>query len=159
MHSRFRGEVIYQAEMDIHFPQLTVGQTLSFAALARTPRNRLHGISRKLYAQHMRDVVMSVFGISHTTNSKLGNNYVRGISGGERKRVSIAEVTLNQSAIQCWDNSTKGLDSATALEFAKTLKLSTQLNGTTAIVSTYQASQSAYDVGFFCGRYAELTLC
>ncbi|KAI0123219.1 P-loop containing nucleoside triphosphate hydrolase protein [Xylariales sp. AK1849] len=145
MHSRFRGEVIYQAEMDIHFSQLTVGQTLSFAALARTPRNRLHGISRKLYAQHMRDVVMAVFGISHTINSKLGNNYVRGISGGERKRVSIAEVTLNRSAIQCWDNSTRGLDSATALEFAKTLKLSTQLDGTTAIVSIYQASQSAYD--------------
>jgi len=35
MHSDFRGECIYQAEVDVHFPQLTVGQTLSFAARAR----------------------------------------------------------------------------------------------------------------------------
>ncbi|KAH9997170.1 ABC-2 type transporter-domain-containing protein, partial [Xylariaceae sp. FL0662B] len=146
MHSRFRGEVIYQAETDVHFPHLTVGQTLLFAALARTPKNRLPGVSRKLYAQHLRDAVMAIFGISHTINTQLGNDFIRGVSGGERKRVGIAEVTLNQSAIQCWDNSTRGLDSATALEFAKTLRLSTELGGTAAIVAIYQASQPAYDV-------------
>lgn len=146
MHSRFRGEIVYQAETDVHFPQLTVGQTLLFAALARTPRNRLPGVSRKMYAQYLRDVVMAVFGISHTVNTKVGNDFIRGVSGGERKRVSIAEVTLNLSAIQCWDNSTRGLDSATALEFTKILRLSTELAGTSAIVAIYQASQPAYDV-------------
>lgn len=35
MHNDFRGECIYQAEVDVHFPQLTVGQTLEFAARAR----------------------------------------------------------------------------------------------------------------------------
>lgn len=146
MHSRFRGEVIYQAETDIHFPQLTVGQTLMFAALGRTPKNRLPGVSRQEYARHVRDAVMAVFGISHTINTKVGDDYVRGVSGGERKRVSIAEVMLSQSSIQCWDNSTRGLDSATALEFARTLRLSSELMGTTAIVAMYQASQPAYDV-------------
>lgn len=146
MHSRFRGEVIYQAETDIHFPQLTVGQTLMFAALGRTPKNRLPGVSRQGYARHVRDAVMAVFGISHTINTRVGNDYVRGVSGGERKRVSIAEVMLSQSSIQCWDNSTRGLDSATALEFARTLRLSSELMGTTAIVAMYQASQPAYDV-------------
>ncbi|KAF9878804.1 hypothetical protein CkaCkLH20_03704 [Colletotrichum karsti] len=145
MHREFRGEVIYQAETDIHFPHLTVGQTLLFAALARTPKNRLSGVSRQRYAEHLRDVVMAVFGISHTINTKVGNDFVRGVSGGERKRVSIAEVTLSQSPIQCWDNSTRGLDSATALEFARTLRLSTDLAKTSAIVAMYQASQPAYD--------------
>ncbi|KAI1102526.1 ABC-2 type transporter-domain-containing protein [Jackrogersella minutella] len=146
MHSRFRGEVIYQAETDIFFPQLTVGQTLQFAALARTPKNRLPGVSRETYAKHLRDVVMAIFGISHTVNTRVGNDFIRGVSGGERKRVSIAEVTLNQSAIQCWDNSTRGLDSATAYEFSRTLRLSTELGETAAIVAMYQASQPAYDV-------------
>ncbi|KAJ7670485.1 hypothetical protein B0H14DRAFT_3538457 [Mycena olivaceomarginata] len=36
----------------------------------------------------------------------------------ERKRVSIAETTLSGSPLQCWDNSTRGLDSATALDFS-----------------------------------------
>jgi ATP-binding cassette subfamily G (WHITE) protein 2 (PDR) len=34
---------------------------------------------------------MAVFGLSHTMNTMVGNDFVRGISGGERKRVSIAE--------------------------------------------------------------------
>ncbi|KAH8695317.1 ABC-2 type transporter-domain-containing protein [Talaromyces proteolyticus] len=146
MHSRFRGEVIYQAETEIHFPQLTVGETLLFAALARTPQNRFPGVTRKRHAEHLKDVVMAMLGLSHTMNTKVGNDFIRGVSGGERKRVSIAEVMLSQSPLQCWDNSTRGLDSATALEFVKTLKLATNLGNTTAVVAIYQASQAAYDI-------------
>jgi ATP-binding cassette subfamily G (WHITE) protein 2 (PDR) len=146
MHKNFRGEVVYQAETDIHFPHLTVGDTLLFAALARTPKERVANISRKVYAEHLRDAVMAMFGITNTLDTKVGDDFVRGVSGGERKRVSIAEATLNQSTTQCWDNSTRGLDSATALEFVKTLRLDTKLGGASAIVAIYQASQAAYNV-------------
>jgi ATP-binding cassette subfamily G (WHITE) protein 2 (PDR) len=94
----------------------------------------------------MRDVIMTMLGLSHTVNTKVGNDYIRGVSGGERKRVSIAEAALGGSPIQCWDNSTRGLDSATALEFVKNLRISTNLTGSTAIVAIYQASQAIYDV-------------
>lgn len=137
---------MYQAEVDVHFPQLTVGQTLNFAAQARAPRNRIPGVTRKQYAQHMTDVIMAVFGLTHTYHTKVGNDFVRGVSGGERKRVSIAEAALGGSPLQCWDNSTRGLDSATALEFVKTLRLSTSIAGSTAAVAIYQASQSIYDI-------------
>jgi ATP-binding cassette subfamily G (WHITE) protein 2 (PDR) len=146
MHKDFRGECIYQAEVDVHFPQLTVGQTLEFAALARTPSNRIPGVTREAYATHMRDVIMAVFGLTHTLKTKVGNDFIRGVSGGERKRVSIAEAALGGSPLQCWDNSTRGLDSATALEFVRTLRLSTDMTGSAAIVAIYQASQSIYDV-------------
>ncbi|KAL4917894.1 ABC-2 type transporter-domain-containing protein [Aspergillus aurantiobrunneus] len=146
MRKQFRGEAIYTAETDVHFPQLSVGDTLKFAALARCPRNRLPGVSREQYAVHMRDVVMAMLGLSHTINTRVGNDFVRGVSGGERKRVSIAEATLSASPLQCWDNSTRGLDSANALEFCRTLNLMTKYSGTTVAVAIYQASQSAYDV-------------
>lgn len=146
MHSRFRGEVMYQAETEIHFPQLTAGDTLLFAAQARAPANRLPGVSRDRYATHMRDVVMAMLGLSHTVNTLVGNDFIRGVSGGERKRVSIAETTLCGSPLQCWDNSTRGLDSSTALEFVKNIRLSTEYTGSTAIVAIYQASQAIYDV-------------
>lgn len=146
MHKNFSGEVIYQAETDVNFPHLTVGQTLMFAALGRTPKNRLPGVTRKRYAEHLRDVVMAMVGISHTINTKVGDDFVRGVSGGERKRVGIAEVMLNQSAIQCWDNSTRGLDSETALEFTRILRLSTEMAESAAIVAMYQASQASYDL-------------
>ncbi|KAL4924926.1 ABC-2 type transporter-domain-containing protein [Aspergillus undulatus] len=146
MHNSFRGEAIYTAENDIHFPQLSVADTLTFAALARAPRNRFEGVSPKQYAEHMRDVVIAMLGLSHTINTRVGNDFVRGVSGGERKRVSIAEATLSQAPLQCWDNSTRGLDSANALEFCKNLALMSKYSGSTACVAIYQASQNAYDV-------------
>lgn len=51
---------------------------------------------------------MAMFGISHTFNTRVGNDFVRGVSGGERKRVTIAEATLSFAPLQCWDNSTRG---------------------------------------------------
>ncbi|EEY17830.1 multidrug resistance protein CDR1 [Verticillium alfalfae VaMs.102] len=62
------------------------------------------------------------------------------------KRVSIAEATLSNAPLQCWDNSTRGLDSANAVEFCKTLRLQSELFGQTCAVSIYQAPQSAYDL-------------
>ncbi|KAJ5153604.1 CDR ABC transporter [Penicillium coprophilum] len=146
MHSRYRSEVIYQAETETHFPQLKVGDTLLFAAYARAPRNRLPHVTRDQYATHMRNVVMAMLGLTHTMSTKVGNELIRGVSGGERKRVSIAETTLCRCPLQCWDNSTRGLDSSTALEFIKNIRLTTDYTGSTAVVAIYQASQSIYDL-------------
>ena len=145
MHTRHRGEAIYTAEVDVHFPQLSVGETLTFAARARAPRHVPEGMPRSLFANHMRDVVMAMFGISHTINTRVGNEYVRGVSGGERKRVTIAEATLSGAPLQCWDNSTRGLDSANAIEFCRTLRIQSSLFHSTAAVSIYQSPQSGYD--------------
>lgn len=161
MNTSFRGEAIYTAEVDAHFPQLSVGATLYFAALARAPRHIPGGISRSRYAEHLRDVsshlpflisaltlqvIMAMFGVSHTVNTKVGDDFVRGVSGGERKRVTIAEATLSFAPLQCWDNSTRGLDSANAVEFCKTLRTQCDVFDTTACVAIYQSPQAAYDV-------------
>ncbi|KAJ4303905.1 Multidrug resistance protein [Collariella sp. IMI 366227] len=146
MHTHHRGEAIYTAEVDTHFPQLSVGDTLTFAARARISRNLPPGVSKDMFANHMRDVVMAMFGISHTVDTRVGNEYIRGVSGGERKRVTIAEAALSHAPLQCWDNSTRGLDSANAIEFCRTLRLQTELFNSTACVSIYQAPQSAYDL-------------
>ena len=146
MLKRFKGEIVYNQEVDKHFPHLTVGETLEFAARVRTPQQRLiDGTSREDWAKHMTAVVMALFGLSHTYNTKVGNDFVRGVSGGERKRVSIAEMALAGSSIAAWDNSTRGLDAATALEFTKALRMSSNLAGTVQLVAIYQASQAIYD--------------
>lgn len=146
IRTAFRGEAIYTAEVDAHFPHMTVGDTLYFAARMRCPRNIPDNTSRREYAEHLRDVTMSMYGISHTKNTRVGDDFIRGVSGGERKRVTIAEATLSYSPLQCWDNSTRGLDSANALEFCRTLRIQADILKTTACVSLYQASQDAYDV-------------
>lgn len=145
MSTRYKGEAIYTAETDVHFPNLSVGDTLYFAARARMPRVIPQGLSRKEFAEILRNVVMATFGISHTLNTKVGNDFVRGVSGGERKRVTIAEAVLGGSPIQIWDNSTRGLDSANAIEFCKTLRLGATYFDSTPLVAIYQSPQEAYD--------------
>jgi ATP-binding cassette subfamily G (WHITE) protein 2 (PDR) len=145
LRSIYRGEAIYTAEVDVHYPMLSVGTTLYFAALARAPYSLPSGISREQYAAHMRDVVMSQLGISHIRSTKVGNDFMRGVSGGERKRVTIAEATLSGAPLQCWDNSTRGLDSANAIEFCRTLRTQANVFGVASMVAIYQAPQQAYD--------------
>lgn len=55
MIKEFKGEMVYNQEVDRHFPHLTVGQTLEFAAAVRTPSNRPGGASRDEFAQFMAD--------------------------------------------------------------------------------------------------------
>ena len=141
----YKGEIIYNQEVDKHFPHLTVQETLEFAAAARTPQTRPKGMTRAHHIKHMTQVVMAVFGLSHTRNTKVGSDFVRGVSGGERKRVSIAEMALAGSPILAWDNSTRGLDAATALEFVRTLRLVSDLADAVHSVAIYQASQAIYD--------------
>lgn len=146
MHAEFKGEVLYNQEVDKHFPHLTVGQTLEFAAMARAPGHRLQNQTREDYVRETTQVVMAVFGLSHTYNTIVGNDYVRGVSGGERKRVSIAEMALARAPIAAWDNSTRGLDAASALEFVKSLRMASNVSGSCHSVAIYQASQAIYDV-------------
>ncbi|KAF3168493.1 hypothetical protein TWF225_011796 [Orbilia oligospora] len=145
MTTAFKGEAIYTAEVDAHYPQLSVGDTLYFAALARAPSTIPGGVDRSVYATHLRDVIMAMFGISHTINTRVGNDFVRGVSGGERKRVTIAEASLSYAPLQCWDNSTRGLDSANAVDFCKTLRTQSDVFGSTACVAIYQSPQAAYE--------------
>ena len=51
MHTAHRGDVIYTAEVDVHFPMLTVGETLTFASLARCPKDLPEGINRNQYVK------------------------------------------------------------------------------------------------------------
>ncbi|KAL0259352.1 hypothetical protein SLS55_005088 [Diplodia seriata] len=146
MLKEFKGELVYNQEVDKHFPHLTVGQTLEMAAAYRMPSTRARGQSREEAIKEAAEVCMAVFGLSHTYNTKVGNDFIRGVSGGERKRVSIAEMALSAAPIAAWDNSTRGLDAATALEFVKALRILSDLTGSSHAVAIYQASQAIYDI-------------
>ena len=163
--AHYRGDVQYSPEDDVHFPTLTVEETIRFAARTRTPHVRAGGQSRDELIEEITDVLTTVFGLTHVRKTLVGDAGIRGVSGGEKKRVSIAEALACRSLINCWDkyvtlskstggpaphsvySSTRGLDSSTALEFALALRIGTDIAGITTAVSVYQASENVY--GFF----------
>jgi ATP-binding cassette subfamily G (WHITE) protein 2 (SNQ2) len=92
------------------------------------------------------DALLKIFGITHTKGTLVGNEYVRGVSGGERKRVSIAETLATKSTVVCWDNSTRGLDASTALDYANSLRVMTDISNRTTFVTLYQAGEGIYQL-------------
>ncbi|EAW08667.1 ABC drug exporter AtrF [Aspergillus clavatus NRRL 1] len=136
----FRGEVNYNPEDDQHFPTLTVWQTLKFSLINKTKKHDKASIPIII------DALLKMFGITHTKNTLVGNEFVRGVSGGERKRVSIAETLATKSSVVCWDNSTRGLDASTALDYAKSLRIMTDVSKRTTLVTLYQAGESIYEL-------------
>ncbi|KAL8826772.1 MAG: hypothetical protein Q9191_003588 [Dirinaria sp. TL-2023a] len=137
-HAHYRGEVNYNPEDDQHFPTLDVWQTLKFSLLNKTKRREKGEINIIIQA------LLKMFGISHTSKTLVGNELVRGISGGERKRVSIAETLATKSTVVCWDNSTRGLDASTALDYANSLRIMTDISNRTTLVTLYQAGEGIY---------------
>ena len=130
----------YIPEDDVHHPTLTVRQTIEFALESKTPKKFRDRIPE------MRDLYGRVFGISHVMDTLVGNEFIRGVSGGERKRISIIESLCADPAVVSWDNSTRGLDAAAAVDYFRSLRIMTDTCGKATIVTVYQASDAVYNL-------------
>jgi ATP-binding cassette subfamily G (WHITE) protein 2 (SNQ2) len=148
MGKKYRSEVLYNPEDDLHYATLKVKDTLQFAIKTRTPgkASRNDGESRKDYVAEFLRVIVKLFWIEHTLGTKVGNELIRGVSGGEKKRVSIAEAMVTKASVQSWDNSTRGLDASTALEYVQSLRSLTNMANISTAVALYQAGESLYDL-------------
>ena len=138
--------LIYNPELDVHFPFLTVEQTIRFAISCKTPTIRFDNKSREEYIENMKDLYEILFGLKFVEKTLVGSDFIRGVSGGQRKRVSIAEAMVTNGNVYCFDNATRGLDSSTALEFVQALRTSTNIYKTSSVVTIYQASENIYKI-------------
>ena len=150
----YRSEIIFNSEEDLHDANLKVGRTLDFALRNNTPSAASRApteeggkpMSEKAYQDKTKEELLKVFGLEHTQDTKVGDQYVRGVSGGEKKRVSIAEVLTSKASIQCWDNATRGLDANTALGYTKVMRTLTDTERNSTVVSLYQAGNGIYNM-------------
>jgi ABC-type multidrug transport system ATPase subunit len=124
-------------EQDVNFfPHMTVKETLDFRVELK--------LGSTLGKSARDDVVASLLdllGLTQSANTIVGNSKVRGLSGGERKRLSIACEMISSPPIIILDEPTSGLDSYQANQVVKFLrKLADQ--GKTVIAVIHQPSQS-----------------
>ncbi len=110
---QYRGQIVMNTEDELFFPSLTVNQTMDFATRLKVPFDASQdAAAREKLRKETRDFLLESMGISHTHSTRLGNEFIRGVSGGERKRVSIVECMATRGSVFCWDNSTRGLDAS-----------------------------------------------
>jgi ATP-binding cassette subfamily G (WHITE) protein 2 (SNQ2) len=145
--AQYRGQIVMNTEEELFFPTLTVAQTADFATRMKIPFHLPSNMQNAVdYQRQTRDFLLKSMGISHTHETKVGNEFVRGVSGGERKRVSIIETLATRGSIFCWDNSTRGLDASTALEWTKAIRAMTDTFGLSTIVTLYQTGNGIYNL-------------
>lgn len=145
---KYRGETVFVDEDDIHFPTMTVEQTLRFALKCKVPRGsmRLSNESRSHFIEQAIDVLLKMFAMTHVRNTIVGDAAIRGVSGGERKRVTLQEALATRASVTAWDNSTRGLDASTALDYARCLRILTDIGQRTTMATLYQVSESIFDL-------------
>ncbi|XP_015081823.1 ABC transporter G family member 9-like [Solanum pennellii] len=120
---------------DVLYPHLTVTETLVYTALLRLPKTLSH-MDKVAHAE----AVISQLGLTKCKDSIIGGPLLRGISGGERKRVSIGQEMLINPSLLFLDEPTSGLDSTTAQKIVSTLW--ELVNGGRTIVMTIHQPSS-----------------
>ena len=144
---QYRGQIAMNTEDELFFPTLTVAQTIDFATRMKIPNNLpSHIKDPQTFQQMSREYLLKSMGIHHTADTKVGNEFVRGVSGGERKRVSIIETLATRGSIYLWDNSTRGLDASTALQYTQAVRALTDIFGLSSICTLYQAGNGIYEL-------------
>ncbi|XP_058106775.1 ABC transporter G family member 9-like [Magnolia sinica] len=123
---------------DILYPHLTVTETLVFTALLRLPNT----ISKE-EKQGVARLVISQLGLTRCKDSIVGGKTVRGVSGGERKRVSIGQEILINPTLLFLDEPTSGLDSTTAQTIVSMLWELAE-NGKTVVMTIHQPSSRIF---------------
>ncbi|CAN6848727.1 unnamed protein product [Brassica oleracea] len=128
----------FVTQEDVLYPHLTVMETLTYTALLRLPKE----LTRKEKIQQAESVI-SDLGLTRCCNSVIGGGLIRGISGGERKRVSIGQEMLVNPSLLLLDEPTSGLDSTTAARLVATLR-SLARGGRTVVTTIHQPSSRLY---------------
>ncbi|XP_042478186.1 ABC transporter G family member 9 [Macadamia integrifolia] len=123
---------------DVLYPHLTVIETLVFTALLRLPNS----LSREEKVMHA-EAVITQLGLTCCKNSIIGGPLLRGVSGGERKRVSIGQEMLINPSLLFLDEPTSGLDSTTAQQIVSTLWELAE-GGRTVVMTIHQPSSRLY---------------
>ncbi|KAI5863743.1 P-loop containing nucleoside triphosphate hydrolase protein [Durotheca rogersii] len=123
---------------DALLPSLTVRETLRFAAGLRLPK----WMSKSEKNQRAEEVLVKM-GLKDCADNLIGNELVKGISGGEKRRVSIAVQILTDPRVLLLDEPTSGLDAFTASSILEVIQ-GLAKEGRTLILTIHQARSDIF---------------
>ena len=123
---------------DALLPYLTVRENLHFAAFLRLPAH----LSKDQKQQRAESVLLKM-GLRDCADNLIGSEVVKGISGGEKRRVTIAIQILTDPRILFLDEPTSGLDAFTASSIIEVLRGLAQ-EGRTLVLTVHQSRSDLF---------------
>lgn len=135
MGSSFKRISGYVMQDDNLFPLLTTRETLMFSARLRLSNSM--PMSEK--AQRVNSLIQQL-GLAECADTRVGDEKIRGVSGGERRRVSIGVDLIHDPAVLFLDEPTSGLDSTSALHVMQILSHMAVTRQRTVVLTIHQPS-------------------
>jgi ABC-type multidrug transport system ATPase subunit/ABC-type multidrug transport system permease subunit len=137
--------VSYVTQQDTHLPTLTVKETLQFAyeCSGGADRQPQEGKSDELLVRDP-DMVIAEMGLQNCQDTVIGNAMLRGVSGGERKRVTTGEMQFGVHAVSLMDEISTGLDSAATFDIVKAQRHVARKWRKTTVISLLQPSPEVF---------------
>ncbi|PKA46977.1 ABC transporter G family member 25 [Apostasia shenzhenica] len=142
-HSLSR-RVGYVPQDDVLYPHLTVRETLTYCAMLRLRRTAAAAGSWRERAAAQVEAVVAELGLAACAETVVGGVFVRGVSGGERKRVAIGHEMLVNPSVVVVDEPTSGLDATAAGRMVATLAGMARRGGRAVVASVHQPASRVY---------------
>ncbi|GMI82038.1 pleiotropic drug resistance 12, ATP-binding cassette G40, PLEIOTROPIC DRUG RESISTANCE 12 [Hibiscus trionum] len=162
----------YISQHDLHLGEMTVRETLAFSARCQgvgTRYDMLAELSRREKHAHIKpdpdidvfmkaistegqeanvitDYILKILGLDVCADTMVGNAMLRGISGGQRKRVTTGEMLVGPARALFMDEISTGLDSSTTFQIVNSLKQYVHILNGTAVISLLQPAPETYDL-------------
>ncbi|KAL0319191.1 UNVERIFIED_CONTAM: Pleiotropic drug resistance protein 1 [Sesamum angustifolium] len=162
----------YISQDDVHIGEMTVRETLEFSArcqgigsryemlseLSRREKNAnikpdtdidifMKAVSTEgQEASIITDYILKVLGLEVCADTLVGDQLVRGISGGQKKRVTTGEMLVGPTNALFMDEISTGLDSSTTFQIVNSLRQYVHILNGTALISLLQPAPETYDL-------------
>ncbi|CAN0919777.1 ABC transporter G family member 39 [Linum grandiflorum] len=162
----------YISQHDVHIGEMTVRETLAFSARCQGVGHRyekLTELSRREKESNIKpdpdidvfmkaiategqetnvitDYVLKILGLEICADIMVGNDMIRGISGGQRKRVTTGEMLVGPANALFMDEISTGLDSSTTFQIVNSLKQYIHILDGTTVISLLQPPPETYDL-------------
>ncbi|KAG9459396.1 hypothetical protein H6P81_003904 [Aristolochia fimbriata] len=162
----------YISQHDLHIGELTVRETLAFSARCQgigTRYDMLTELSRREKAANIKpdpdidvymkaaslegqkesvatDYILKILGLDICADTMVGDQMLRGISGGQKKRVTTGEMLVGPAKALFMDEISTGLDSSTTYQIVNSLRQSIHILGGTALIALLQPAPETYEL-------------
>ncbi|KAI6680126.1 hypothetical protein NL676_034007 [Syzygium grande] len=162
----------YISQYDLHIGELTVRETLAFSARCQgmgSHYDMLAELSRRETKANIKpdpdidifmkavalegqetnivtDYILKILGLEICADTMVGDEMIRGISGGQKKRVTTGEMLVGPAKALFMDEISTGLDSSTTFQIVSSLRQSIHILNGTALISLLQPAPETYDL-------------
>ncbi|KAF8393289.1 hypothetical protein HHK36_021530 [Tetracentron sinense] len=162
----------YISQNDLHIGEMTVRETLAFSARCQGVGSRyemLAELSRREKEANIKpdpdldvfmkaaalegqeanvvtDYIMKILGLEVCADTLVGDEMLRGISGGQKKRLTTGEMLVGPAKVLFMDEISTGLDSSTTFQIINSLRQSIHILNGTAVISLLQPAPETYDL-------------